>query len=336
MQICFGDDIIRKNRGGKIMKKVKTSFICLTALLSICIFLNGCQSSQEDSNSTEINTTDSSTQAEITTKDTIPVTSEEFTPYQIKINASEINIYDGPGYRNNIVGKITDKGTYTIIEEAQESTGAIWGKLKSGAGWIDIEFAIMEGINLDNGYSDIYADDPYQYEDSYSYDEDNEIDDYYQYDDYNYYEPQTEKNQNSKSDTSSDATKEPSQNSSQSEEPVVISKVINGVTFNYQMSYSSSLKTVNFNIFDISYRNSLPEDKYYKGDMYDLDIEGEVLNYDNAVIFRCKGYDKNGYSKSGVHCGFYVEGKFKQNASYKQPKIQITDNSIVSVDIIMY
>lgn len=57
-------------------------------------------------------------------------------PYMVKVTASALNIRKGAGVQYDKVGVITDKGSYTIIEE---SNG--WGKLKSGAGWICLEYA---------------------------------------------------------------------------------------------------------------------------------------------------------------------------------------------------
>jgi hypothetical protein len=49
-----------------------------------------------------------------------------------------LNIRTGAGVANGVVGCITDKGTYTIVATAQAPDGGTWGKLKSGAGWINI------------------------------------------------------------------------------------------------------------------------------------------------------------------------------------------------------
>ena len=43
-----------------------------------------------------------------------------------------LNIRKGPGTEYDIVGAIKDHGKYTIVE-----TKGNWGKLKSGAGWIN-------------------------------------------------------------------------------------------------------------------------------------------------------------------------------------------------------
>ena len=59
----------------------------------------------------------------------------EFKPYMVKVTADALNIRKGPGTNYTIVGCITDKGSYTIVEE---NNG--WGKLKSGAGWINLGY----------------------------------------------------------------------------------------------------------------------------------------------------------------------------------------------------
>lgn len=49
-----------------------------------------------------------------------------------KVNVSALNIRKGPGTNYDVCGCITDKGTYTAVEMSGS-----WGRLKSGAGWIN-------------------------------------------------------------------------------------------------------------------------------------------------------------------------------------------------------
>ena len=58
-----------------------------------------------------------------------------FQPYMVKVTADALNIRKGPSTSHPIVGCIRDRGTYTIVEE---SNG--WGRLKSGAGWINLAY----------------------------------------------------------------------------------------------------------------------------------------------------------------------------------------------------
>lgn len=69
-------------------------------------------------------------------------TAADYEPYVIEVTNPKLSIYDSPSYSANIVGEITDKSRYTIVEEyiepGQTSIGYIWGKLKSGVGWINM------------------------------------------------------------------------------------------------------------------------------------------------------------------------------------------------------
>lgn len=44
----------------------------------------------------------------------------------------------GIGYAVN--GKIKDKGAYTIVAESAGEGASKWGKLKSGEGWISLDY----------------------------------------------------------------------------------------------------------------------------------------------------------------------------------------------------
>ena len=55
-------------------------------------------------------------------------------PFTVKIDIDNLNIRKGPGVDYGVVG-FTGKGVFTIVEV---SNG--WGKLKSGAGWISLQY----------------------------------------------------------------------------------------------------------------------------------------------------------------------------------------------------
>jgi len=63
-------------------------------------------------------------------------------PYAVRVSINDLNIRKGPGTNYAKTGLYTGKGVFTIVEE---STGVGstkgWGKLKSGAGWIALDFA---------------------------------------------------------------------------------------------------------------------------------------------------------------------------------------------------
>ena len=60
---------------------------------------------------------------------------EAIVPYKVKVTASSLNYRKGPGILYAKVGTIKDKGVYTIVEEKNG-----WGKLKSGVGWISLNY----------------------------------------------------------------------------------------------------------------------------------------------------------------------------------------------------
>lgn len=61
-------------------------------------------------------------------------------PYLVKVAVSSLNIRRGAGVNNECLGAITDRGVYTIVEEKTGPGATRWGKLKSGAGWISLDF----------------------------------------------------------------------------------------------------------------------------------------------------------------------------------------------------
>jgi len=65
-----------------------------------------------------------------------------FEPYRVNVTISDLNIRKGPGTNYAKTGKYTGKGVFTIVAES-EGTGSTkgWGKLKSGAGWISLDYA---------------------------------------------------------------------------------------------------------------------------------------------------------------------------------------------------
>ena len=72
-----------------------------------------------------------------------PTTAPEtgkLTPYKVRITATDLNIRTGPGTNYPSKGYIKPT-VYTIVEEATGKGATKWGKLKSGAGWISLDYA---------------------------------------------------------------------------------------------------------------------------------------------------------------------------------------------------
>lgn len=60
---------------------------------------------------------------------------EEFKPYIVRVTVDVLNIRAGAGSNYALKGTITDRGAYTIVEEKNG-----YGRLKSGAGWIYLDY----------------------------------------------------------------------------------------------------------------------------------------------------------------------------------------------------
>lgn len=64
----------------------------------------------------------------------------EFSPYTVTIKVTELRIRKGPGTDTEALGVIKP-GVYTIVEESDGPGAKKWGRLKSGAGWISLDYA---------------------------------------------------------------------------------------------------------------------------------------------------------------------------------------------------
>ena len=72
----------------------------------------------------------------------ILVKAKPMDPFFVRVDIARLNIRTGPGIDYSLTGKYTGKGVFTIVE-ATNGTGSNsgWGKLKSGAGWISLDYA---------------------------------------------------------------------------------------------------------------------------------------------------------------------------------------------------
>lgn len=70
-----------------------------------------------------------------------PSTSKPVSAYTVKVSVDDLYIRKGPG-KNYATNGFTGKGVFTITEE-RSGPGSVkgWGKLKSGAGWISLDYA---------------------------------------------------------------------------------------------------------------------------------------------------------------------------------------------------
>lgn len=73
-------------------------------------------------------------------KPTGGTTGATVTPYLVRVKITNLNIRKGPGTNYAATGYI-QPGIYTIVAESTGKGAAKWGKLKSGAGWISLDYA---------------------------------------------------------------------------------------------------------------------------------------------------------------------------------------------------
>lgn len=62
-------------------------------------------------------------------------------PFLVKVDISYLNIRTGPGTNYDTTGNHTGKGVFTIVDVSNgNGSSSGWGKLKSGAGWISLDY----------------------------------------------------------------------------------------------------------------------------------------------------------------------------------------------------
>ena len=67
-------------------------------------------------------------------------TKPTFTPYTVKVDANVLNVREGAGTNYPIVASVKKGEVYTIVAESNGTGAKKWGKLKSGVGWISLDY----------------------------------------------------------------------------------------------------------------------------------------------------------------------------------------------------
>lgn len=68
-----------------------------------------------------------------------PMTS--FKPFMVRVRIATLNIRTGPGTNYKKTGHYTGIGAFTIVDVKEgQGSNTGWGKLKSGAGWISLDY----------------------------------------------------------------------------------------------------------------------------------------------------------------------------------------------------
>ena len=60
--------------------------------------------------------------------------------YRVRVSIKNLNIRKGPGTNYDKTGRYTGIGVFTIVAESEGEGATKWGKLKSGAGWISLDY----------------------------------------------------------------------------------------------------------------------------------------------------------------------------------------------------
>lgn len=68
--------------------------------------------------------------------------------YLVHICRPDFPIYTGPSYDDYPISTVEIATVYTIVEESVDAEGNLWGKLKSGAGWVDLTLNEKETLNM--------------------------------------------------------------------------------------------------------------------------------------------------------------------------------------------
>ena len=122
-------------------------FICLTILAS-CAVIDDTEV-KESKDGSLVSTVESINESSGTISENTDTTSESstetsnepvdtFEPYVAKISRADFPIYKGIGYETGFAAYVKKASAYTIVEEAEDEFGNLWGRLKSGAGGIDL------------------------------------------------------------------------------------------------------------------------------------------------------------------------------------------------------
>ena len=77
--------------------------------------------------------------------------------YTLRIEDPDTRIYSSPAFCFEVVATVEEAGTYTIVEEAEDPDGNLWGRLKSGIGWICLTEPALAPIYADYAGEDFNA-----------------------------------------------------------------------------------------------------------------------------------------------------------------------------------
>ena len=78
-------------------------------------------------------------------------------PITVRIDDPDTMLYAAPGFTNEVTALLGEAGAYTIVEEATDADGNVWGRLKSGKGWVCLTSPALAPIHADYAEEDFTA-----------------------------------------------------------------------------------------------------------------------------------------------------------------------------------
>jgi len=60
-------------------------------------------------------------------------------PCKVRVLSDSVTVYSGIGFEYVSVGSVSDKDYPEIVEMREGKESRLWGRLKSGAGWIPLD-----------------------------------------------------------------------------------------------------------------------------------------------------------------------------------------------------
>ena len=144
--------------------------------LAVCLMLCACGSKPAGTTAPRETTAHAETTAPAETaapaettlpaETTVPVEDGSNCSYiTVRIEDPLTQIYAGPEFKSGSVALVEEAGAYTIIEEATDRDGNLWGRLKSGLGWVCLTEPALAPIHADyapedfNGYHAYWSEE---------------------------------------------------------------------------------------------------------------------------------------------------------------------------------
>lgn len=140
-------------------------FVCMVLLLALAL----CACADAPTETTLAVETTLPDVPTVPTETTLPQQStapEAQSGYTLKITDPETTVYAGPAFRYGAAAMVGEAGVYTIVEESTDADGNLWGKLRSGLGWLCLTEPALAPVYADYAPEEFNAYHAYWSEDT--------------------------------------------------------------------------------------------------------------------------------------------------------------------------